>query len=60
MAKNQSNGVRRDSAEMFPLMAAYTAGEETQAAFCASYGLKPAGELQRLRIGPFGKLKRQD
>ena len=42
MAKHESRGIRRDSAEMFPLMAAYAAGDETQAAFCASAGLKEA------------------
>ncbi len=33
---------RRSPAEMYPLMAAYAASGQTQAAFCASEGLKVA------------------
>jgi len=43
MEKLKKEGVRRRSrAEMFPLMASYAAGNDTQAFFCASHGLREA------------------
>lgn len=40
-AKTQA-APRRSPAEMYPLMAAYAASDQTQAAFCAAEGLKVA------------------